>query len=140
MLSKEEKLKIIQEYRTRINDPLMSLGRWQDFLVGDYWNESPPGSGNGFCLVCGKKISGQYVGSHFQQNGGFRKEHWVAVRRYDGVLKKVFIQILADHGLQLKDDAKDAFHGIWWTARLSIRSTLHYWDSEVEAICFEGKD
>ena len=135
MLSKEQKLNIIREYRSKINEPLMSLGRWQDFLEGDYWKKDfSDGSGSGFCLVCGKKISGRYVGSHFQQTGGFQKEHSVAVRRYDDALKTVFVHILKDHGLKLKDDAKTAFHGIWWGARLDFGCALHYWDEEIEAI------
>lgn len=126
---------IIREYRTKINEPLMKLGRWQDFLEGDFWRkEFADGSGSGFCLICGKKISGRYVGSHFQQTGSFAKDHQYAVEKYDNALKKVFMQILAKHGLRLKDDAKDASHGIWWEARIYMDWALWKWDKEIEPV------
>jgi len=113
---------------------MIGLATWADFLEGDYWKRSFPDSGSGCCLVCGKRVHSRYVGSHFQQTGDSKKEHQKAVKKYDVALKTIFVGVLKDHGLRLKDDAKDAFHGIWWTARLWVRDTLYDWDKEIEEI------
>jgi len=124
-----DKEKIIREFREKINNPLMQLGRWQDFLEGDYWKpEFSDGSGSGFCLICGQKVSGAYVGSHFSQTHTKQEEHQQVCKRYSDVLKKVFENILDDYGYKLKPCDDD----IWWQARISPSWAYWSWNKCVE--------
>ena len=130
-ISIKERIQIIREYRKKINSPLMYMGRWQDFLEGDDWiPKNPKTKEHGQCLVCGQDISGRYSGSHFQQTHDFREAHQAVVIHYDNVLKNVFKGILKAHGLRLKEDAENTFHGVWWDARLYVNTALYHWNDE----------
>jgi len=123
-MNEEKRRAVIREYREALKE--MNIDTWYNYLDGRAYNKETH-----HCRVCGQKVGPSYIGSHFQQTGTKAEEHMVHVTAYFNRCKRVFKSILDKHNLKLTADAEKEYQGIWWTARLWVRSTLWYWDEKI---------